>query len=93
MSRLKIKVHEEFGGPCTPAELQKQLATVVYDFTKYVGEHTGYDRYSGVTANYINAYEDSTPEDKQRVLDSIDLVSNELLQLRAMIEDTAPNNN
>jgi len=89
MSKMKIKVHESFGNACTPKELKDELYTVVTDFHKYIGEHKGYGNYSGTVANYISdlGYI-STMDDKKEALDVIDLMRNELLQLRAMIEDT-----
>ena len=89
MSRLKIKVHEAFGGPSTPKELKDELAKVVSDFSKFIGEHKGYDRYEGKVAYYIaDLGFGSTEEDKNEALDVIDLLRNELLQLRGMIENT-----
>lgn len=89
MSKMKIRVHEGFGGPCTPKELKHELSKVVADFHKYIGEHMGFDRYDGTVAYYITdlGY-NSTEDDKKEALDVLDLMQNELLQLRGMIEDT-----
>lgn len=89
MSKLKIKVHEAFGGPSTTKELKDELAKVVSDFGKFIGEHKGFDRYKGKVAYYLaDLGFGSTEEDKNEALDVIDLLRNELLQLRGMIEDT-----
>lgn len=89
MSNLKIKVHEAFGGSSTPKELKDELENVVSDFSKFIGEHKGYGRYDGKVAYYITDLGfGSTEDDKKEALDVIDLMRNELLQLRLMIEDT-----
>ena len=89
MGKMKIRVHEGFGGPCTPKELKHELSKVVADFHKYIGEHMGFDRYDGTVATYITEMGYiSTEDDKKEALDVIDLMQNELLQLRGMIEDT-----
>lgn len=89
MSKLKIKVREAFGGPSTPKELKEEMAKVISDFHKYIGEHKGNDRYTGTVAFYIDdlGY-GSTEDDKKVSLDVIELLRNELLQLKSMIEDT-----
>lgn len=89
MSNFKIKVHEAFGGPSTPKELKDELENVVSDFSKFIGEHKDYDRYDGKVAYYIaDLGFGSTEDDKKEAIDVIDLMRNELLQLRSMIEDT-----
>lgn len=89
MTKLKIKVREAFGAPSTQKELKDEMAKVISDFHTYIGEHAGSDRYMGTVAFYINdlGY-GSTEDDKKVALDVIDLMRNELLQLKSMIEDT-----
>lgn len=89
MSKLKIKVREAFGAPSTPKELKNEMAKVISDFHKYIGEHKGNDRYTGTVASYIDdlGY-GSTEDDKQVAMDVIELLRNELLQLKSMIEDS-----
>lgn len=89
MSKLKIKVREAFGAPSTPKELKNEMAKVISDFHKYIGEHKGNDLYTGTVAFYIDdlGY-GSTEDDKKVVLDVIELLRNELLQLKSMIEDS-----
>lgn len=89
MSKLKIKVREAFGAPSTPKELKNEMAKVISDFHKYIGEHKGNDRYTGTVAFYIDdlGY-GSTEDDKKVVLDVIEFLRNELLQLKSMIEDS-----
>lgn len=88
MSKLTIKVHESNEAPNTPKELKDEMAKVVSDFCELIGEHKGFDRYSGDVAYYIDDFYGNTPEDKVKVLNKIDQVSNGLLQLRAMIAST-----